>query len=84
MIVPLLDNKTPERVCDNCYEKLQSQTLSSIFQNNNFSAQQTHATEYATNNSNASPSHDSFGNLFINTHTSNFIDFLTYYSAKFI
>ena len=74
-IVPLFDNKILERVCDNCYDKLQSQTLLSIFENNNFSTQRTHLTEYATNNNNDSASHDSFGRLLINTHIPNFICF---------
>jgi hypothetical protein len=47
-IVPLLDIKTPERVCDNCYHRLQSQTLSSVFQNNNLFTQPTHLNEYET------------------------------------
>jgi hypothetical protein len=83
-IIPLLDNNTPERVCDDCYHNLQSQTLSSIFQNNNFSTQRTPITEYATNNTNSPATHGSFGKLLINIHISNFTGFVTSNSSKFI
>ncbi|CAF0821626.1 unnamed protein product [Adineta steineri] len=49
-IVPLLDTKKAERVCDNCYHELQSQTLSSIFQNNHLNTQQTPSIDYGASN----------------------------------
>jgi hypothetical protein len=51
IIVPALDTKTPERVCDNCYTKLHSQTLASVFQNDNQYTQRTTMTNFETGNS---------------------------------
>ena len=39
-VVPWIDTKRPVRVCNNCNDKLQSQTLSSVFQNNHLYSQQ--------------------------------------------
>ncbi|CAF3911121.1 unnamed protein product, partial [Rotaria sp. Silwood1] len=52
--VPLLDIKTFERVCDQCYDKLQSPTLSSAFQNNYVYTQRTSSSEHETTSSESS------------------------------
>jgi hypothetical protein len=59
----LLDSTTPERVCDGCYQNIQSQTLSSIFQNNNLQAQGDQMTEDGSNNNNSLAGHESYGKL---------------------
>ncbi|CAF2386554.1 unnamed protein product [Rotaria sp. Silwood2] len=53
-IVPFLDNKTLERVCNNCYDKLQSSTLSSVFQNNYAHTQKKNSPECETDGINSS------------------------------
>ncbi|UJR36247.1 hypothetical protein I4U23_028979 [Adineta vaga] len=59
-IVPLLDNTTLERVCDECYRKLQAQTLSSIFQNNDLNSQRIHSLDYETNHNDSTTNSTSY------------------------
>lgn len=61
--IPLLDDKTPKRVCDQCYQKLQSQTLSSVFQNNTNSPPRTNSPDYTTNNHETSTTNDAQSKL---------------------
>ena len=59
--VPLLDTQTPERVCDNCYEQIQSRTLSSVLRNVNSQYQEEQTMEDGANNNNNSANAKSYG-----------------------
>ena len=83
-VVPFLDIKTPERVCNSCYDKLQSKTLSSIFQNNDIYTQQTHSIDYETTNSDGSASNSPSSKYFSNIHTFNYLCFSPLYRSKWI
>jgi hypothetical protein len=50
----LLEITTPERVCDGCYQNIQSQSLSSVFQNHNLQPQGASMNEDGNNNNNNS------------------------------
>ncbi|CAF1662574.1 unnamed protein product, partial [Adineta ricciae] len=56
-VVPLLETTTPERVCDQCFRKLQSHTLSLIFQTNDANSQRTNSldSEISDNDSTINP-----------------------------
>ncbi|CAM4930270.1 unnamed protein product [Rotaria socialis] len=54
-IVPLVDIKTPKRVCDECFERIQSDTLSSSSRNHSKCTREKNVSEDETNITKSSP-----------------------------